>query len=190
MAHIYDLRGTHGSGKSHVVHELLRRHDSTYLEILHESNHVGHYCAGLALAVVGKYDRVCGGCDGIKTQEEVCGRVISFSQRYQRVLLEGILVGHTYTRYANLASNLQAEGHTYTFMFLDTPLRNCIARVVARRRARGNLKPLDPANIMKDHHTIHYKLYARFKANGYRVVRVPWQESVSAVEHVITQGAI
>jgi len=172
---VYDLRGTHGSGKSHVVHTLIKRYGQA--PILADGVIIGHYVPPLGLAVVGPYTKVCGGCDAVRTQDEVCHRVRAFSLLYPKVLLEGALVGHTFSRYAALADEIG----DYTFMFLDTPLEECVRRVKARREAKGNTKPLDPKNIVRDHHTTQTKVRAKFTDAGYRVVGIPWEKSVEAV---------
>ncbi len=182
---VFDLRGTHGSGKSYVVHTLLRRYGNRPL--LGQENGkgrpevLGHYMPRLGLAAVGPYTKVCGGCDAVRTQDEVCGRVRSFSQEYGKVILEGILVAHTYSRYLALAREMR----DYTFLFLDTPLEVCIERVKARRLERGNAKPLDPRNVIRDHERVHNVLPGLFREAGLRVVVLPWRDAVAKALEVI-----
>jgi hypothetical protein len=185
---VFDLRGTHGSGKSHLVHTLLRRYGNR--PILGEAASprrevLGHYAHRLGLAVVGPYTKVCGGCDAVRTQDEVCRRVRLFSQEYPRVMLEGILVAHTYSRYLALARELG----DYTFLFLDTPLEVCIARVKARRLDRGNTKPLDPRNVIRDHERVHNVLPGAFREAGLRVVTLDWQNATGQALEVIRNGS-
>ena len=40
------------------------------------------------------------------------------------------------------------------FAFLDTPLSVCLARIAARRLAKGNDKPVDPKNTAVKHANI------------------------------------
>lgn len=198
---VFDLRGTHGSGKSHLVHTLLRRYGNR--PILGEGTRsgytpkrkglpggasreiLGHHAHRLGLAVVGPYTKVCGGCDAVRTQDEVCRRVRLFSQEYPRVMLEGILVAHTYSRYLALARELG----DYTFLFLDTPLGVCIARVKARRLERGNMKPLDPKNVVRDHERVHNVLPGLFRGAGLRVVILDWQDATGQALEVIRNGS-
>lgn len=175
-AHVYDLRGTHGSGKSYTVHTLLSKFGNE--QVVREGKVIGHRLPKLQAVVLGPYTKVCGGCDAIRTQDEVCNLVRTFRRwaGVRRVILEGSLVGHTYSRYAALADELGRD--QYTFLFLDTPLDECIRRVEARRAAKGNTKPLDPKNIRKDHHTTQTKLREKFSEAGYDVQGVHWQAPV------------
>ena len=148
---IIDIRGTNGSGKSHIVHEILRRHPVTggfVVEANGDTADVLHV-EPLNLFILGDYDKVCGGCDGIPTQDLIEACVREFADK-GTVLLEGLLVGHTFERWNRLAMDLQPI--PYKFLFLDTPEQVCIDRVKARRLARGNDKPYDPKNLTKDWH--------------------------------------
>lgn len=180
---IFDVRSTHGGGKSFIMHELLRLYGNE--DIVEDNQKIGHYCRGLDLAIVGRYDRVCGGCDGIKTQEEIERRLRLFLTRYHHVALEGILVAHTFSRYDRLARQLTSEGFSYNFLFLDTPLTNCIARVKARRLERGNTKELNPGNIIRDHERILHVLPGKFRASGHNVFMIHWLDSVNSAIQVI-----
>lgn len=171
---IFDVRGTHGSGKSYLVHTLLGKYGNK--EIIEDGKVIGHYAKDLELVFVGSYNKVCGGCDGISKADRIVELVRYFSDTYKNVLLEGSLVGHTYTRYANLAGELG----NYHFIFLTTPLRNCIARVVARRRARGNTKPFNPKAVIHDHRQTQTNVRKKFEENGYSVRTVNWLDPINS----------
>lgn len=158
---ILDIRGTHGSGKSWLVHKLLKSIPSQDYK---ENGITIGYQSG-PIAVVGKYDRVCGGCDGIKTADEVVRRVKLFNRKGINVVLEGILVAHTFKRYAELANELG----DYHFLFLDTPEDVCIQRVIDRRRKAGNTKPFNPANLKKDYEQIWVRTKAKCEEAGLNV---------------------
>ncbi len=178
---VFDLRGTHGSGKSYVAHKLLKVYGSKPCHYKGTTKTAYTLVAGLkpTLAILGDYSKVCGGCDGIKTQDEICNLVRELNVVYDNVLLEGALVGHTYTRYAQLATEIGRA--SYTFMFLDTPLEICIERVKARRLAKGNAKILDPKNIIRDHDTTQCRLPVKFREAGYTVAPIPFQDAPEAV---------
>jgi hypothetical protein len=145
---------------------------------------IGYHLQTLECAVIGPYNKVCGGCDAVKTQEEICQRVRLFNSTYGKVILEGSLVGHTFQRYSDLAHELG----DYTFMFLNTPLKRCIQRVEDRRAARGNTKPFDPKNVIKDWHCTQNKLPQKFEEAGHQVVIVQWERSVEVVTELIKGG--
>jgi len=176
---VFDIRGTHGSGKSWIMHELLRRYPHKPI-VDKVGQHLGYHLQGLLdVALLGRYTNKCGGCDGIKSADEVVSRVRAFAGKYRHVLLEGILVSHTYKRYARLADEMARYG--YTFMFLDTPLQVCITRVLARRVERGNQKPFDPRNVTKDWHNVWELVRGSCVADGRRVVVLYWGNPMPVV---------
>ena len=179
---IFDIRGTHGSGKSHLVHTLLKKHKSR--DIVEKGVRIGHYIPDIDCGIVGRYDRTCGGCDGIKTADEVVRRVRMLKLKCKRVVLEGILVSHTFKRYADLAQDLG----DYNFLFLDPPLKVCIDRVVARRKERGNDKPFDPKNVKKDHERIWERLRLQVKEAGLNVYELPYQRAYAAFSTILMEG--
>jgi hypothetical protein len=165
---IIDIRGTHGSGKSWIVHKLLYGLGLAPTPIVENGYHIDYQT--IIGAVVGKYETACGGCDGVPTADEVVRRVRLFSSKYRAVILEGILVAHTYGRYNALAEEMEAAGIPYHFCFMNTPLKTCVARVLARRRVRGDARPFNPDNLIKDWHQIWIKTRTKLVAAGRRVV--------------------
>lgn len=162
---IINPRGTHGSGKSYIAHWLISQGDEPIME---NGAKIGHYIPRYELGIVGTYKTACGGCDGVKSADEVCRRVVKFNKEYKNVLFEGILVSHTYGRYSKLAEELGINN--FVFAFLDTPLDLCIERVKARRVTKGNNKPLNPANIIKDWHNVWEGVREKCLQSGKRVV--------------------
>lgn len=172
---IIDIRGTHGSGKSTLVRLLLRKYGGG-VPILDDytGEHLGYSLPEINCGVIAKYTQYGGGCDGVKNADEIVRRVRLFAKQFSRVVLEGILVSHTYTRYANLAAEF-APGE-YRFLFLNTPLEKCIERVERRRLAKGNTKPLNPKNIKKDYRVVWENLRRRAIAAGLNVQEVNWKQ--------------
>ncbi len=178
---VLDVRGTHGSGKSWVMHQLLKRYRHT--PILEGSQHLGYHLLQRGAALLGKYATDCGGCDGIESADEVCRRVRLFAGQYRVVLLEGILVSHTFKRYSELAKELG----DYRFLFLNTPLNECIGRVEERRLKKGNLKPLNPNNVIKDYASVFTRVRTEATAAGHYVRVVDWQDPLPAVLEELCQ---
>lgn len=176
---IMDVRGTHGSGKSWVMKQLLA--ENTNGSIIRDGKHVGYHLPDLDAAIVGRYDTDCGGCDGIKTADEVVRRVRDFSSVYRHTLLEGILVAHTFSRYSALANELP----NYRFFFLNTPLENCIARVRARRRRAGNVKELDPGNVVRDWHRIWGRLRLQCAEAGHSVTILDYRDPLAPIKEIL-----
>lgn len=151
---ILDIRGTHGSGKSWIPHSLLKQYQHRVIEV--EGKMEGYLINDLDCMIIGKYSTTCGGCDGVGSAEEVVRRVRKYSSAHRNVLLEGILVAHTFSRYSGLAEELVEK--RYRFLFLDTPLPTCIARVRARRIRSGNAKEFNPRNVINDWNNIWRKV--------------------------------
>ena len=138
---IINIRGTNGSGKTWTVRQLINAYAATpimcgkYIE--------GYQCGGAR--VVGRYDRPSGGCDAIKTQDEVCNLVRSYSA-HGPVIFEGLLVSGIFDRYRKLSS----EYIDYRWVFLNTPLDICLGNISARRMQVGKSKEFDPVNVISE----------------------------------------
>jgi thymidylate kinase len=169
---IINIRGTSGSGKSTVVFNLMRHYKELgelYVviqgpdgfeqvsDLSHEGAagqigyQIGKWNSNLhpykvPLRIVGKYLTPCGGCDGIKTQDEVTSRVRRWHQQDYHVLFEGLLISTIVGRWADLAESLSLERERMMFVFLNTPEEMCVERVKSRRLAKGNNKTLDETN--------------------------------------------
>lgn len=173
---IIDIRGTHGSGKSTVVHSILGEH--LHVPIEDSQGHVGYFVSSLNLSILGKYATDCGGCDGIKTADEVCRRVrMLHDEGKTNVMLEGILVSHTFQRYHDLANELG----DYRFFFLNTPLKTCIARVKGRRLRKGNTKPFNPKNLIHDWHQIWERTQDKMREAGHNVQILDWKNPMPQI---------
>ncbi len=180
---ILDIRSTHGGGKSYIPHYILKTYPHT--KITDDSGVLlGYHVPEFDLAIVGKYTTNCGGCDEVGSADEVVRRVRLFHSQYINVLLEGILVAHTFQRYADLARELG----NYKFFFLDTPLDLCIERVKARRLAKGNTKILNPANITKDWNNIWNKVREKVAAAGLDYQIVNHMKSTEQIIEVLKQS--
>lgn len=163
---VLDVRGTHGSGKSTIPLKLLELYDSREwvgepLTFEGKMQVLGYYIPKLNLTIIGRYETACGGCDGVPTQSEIKARVEE-AAKTGHVLLEGILVAHTYGPWEEFS---RPWGANWKFLFLDTPLITCVDRV-NERRARSGKEPLaDPKNIVRDHGRI-WALKGKFEMAG------------------------
>ncbi len=178
---IVDIRGTHGSGKSFVVHEIIRTNKTEDVIENDPKKPIGYFLPEINGGIIGRYDRTCGGCDGISPVAEICRRIRWFDERCDVVFLEGILVAHTFQRYSDMAKEI----NDWNFCFLNTPLKKCIARVKTRRRKAGNLKPLDPKNIIKDHRCIWERRRIQFQEAGHSVIILPWQDPLKPIKELV-----
>ena len=179
---VIDIRGTHGSGKSWLMHQLISYGADEVTgtcHYTHKDKVLGYVLPDWDAFILGKYSNVCGGCDQIGSADEVVRRIREFSEQYTHIILEGILVAHTYQRYADLAVEMQDYG--YIFCFLDTPLETCIERVKQRRANAGNDKPLNPANIIKDYRNIWTTVRHKVYAAGLNAIDVPHTDPLGPI---------
>lgn len=138
---VINIRGTGGSGKSHLVMKFMKKFGAHPLEGA-DGRVVAYrvsYKPGEPVYVIGRYKTVMGddgirtvtgGCDGIKTQDEI-GIRVRLAARRGHVIFEGFLVSGIYSRYHALSQDL--GGMVWAYM--DTPIEKSIARI--RRRNRG-----------------------------------------------------
>lgn len=183
MFKVLDIRGTHGSGKSFIPLRLLEklRYQPVIMEPLTYSGKedvVAYYIPDHKLYILGRYETACGGCDGIKTQAEIKARAEYFRLK-GNVLLEGILVAHTFGPWSEFA-----RGKPWKFLFLDTPLDVCITRVNMRRAKAGKNPLADPRNIVRDHARIN-SLQKKFEQAGHYSKYIDYKTAVSDVLEVL-----
>jgi hypothetical protein len=133
---IINLRGTHGSGKSTVVLELLKKYKG---ERLGEGNKRPEgYAVQLPgvkkpLYVVGAYETQCGGADTIQPYATIWPRVEAYA-KLGHVIFEGALVSCSV---GSLGERMIARKKDCVVGYLDTPVEECLRRIEARRAAKG-----------------------------------------------------
>jgi hypothetical protein len=150
---IINVRGTHGSGKSTIVHSLLHKYGAQTMG--RPGKRPEGYkvvIPGLrrALYVVGPYETACGGCDAIQPYELIWPRVEAYARK-GHVLFEGALVSSSV---GNIGRAMAARKKHCVVGFLDTPLAVCISRIEKRRAARGDDRPLNPKNTTVKHQAV------------------------------------
>lgn len=150
---VVDVRGCSGSGKSHLVRQLLALRPGG--PVTERGRPIGRFIPELNLAVAGLYRPgvQTAGCDEVKDIEEVTRRLRVLGDAFDNLLFEGLLVSHSYKRFRELAEEFERRpGRRYVFAFLDTPLNLCVRRVRRRReKARGfRFRPFDPKWLLGD----------------------------------------
>jgi len=144
---IFNIRGTSGSGKSHIIHSILKDHDhEEFWEVPDnpKTRVIGYSVPSLVTNVLGRYETVCGGCDQIGSQDEVCGKVNRL--KHPNLIFEGLLVSHSFKRYHLLTKKVGP----IVFCFLNTSPEQCIKRVYERRTAKGKSGTFNEGQIHKD----------------------------------------
>lgn len=130
---IVNLRGTSGSGKSTITRALMKSYASkTRVFVKGRDRPLGYilnHPGRRPLAVIGHYETDCGGCDTIKTIDEVYDIVRQCYQNGMDVFFEGLLLAAEYRR----SEALHQDGLPLRVVALDTPLDVCVASVNQRR---------------------------------------------------------
>lgn len=183
----YQLRGTNGSGKTHVARYLLE--ESKAKPILHLGKKVRAYQGrldGNPLFILGSYETACGGCDTISSVQEVADLLrllmtnnddadcFEVSKEHGIVFFEGLMISHMLGTVGAMQEKLGKDKNVLAF--LDTPLDKCIEHVTTRRMKRGDHRPFDPKNVIKDHPRVHQSK-DNARKQGFMTVDIPWQDA-------------
>jgi hypothetical protein len=150
---VINIRGTNGSGKTTLAKSLLESFPNRPIKpkVNPKDKILGYRIKtpGVPTFLVGPYRITTGGCDaihpvcpeGVRPFDYICQLVAEFS-KYGNVVFEGAIVATVTGRWVNLAKEL--PNTQWIFGFMDTPFDKCLKRVVKRRIARGDDRPLDP----------------------------------------------
>ena len=163
---IINIRGTSGTGKSTLVTRLMEQHkvvDTLEEYVLGKRDKIGPrtkmktvgYTLDNGIHIVGRYETKCGGCDTIKTQDQVFNLVTTANHHFKHVIFEGLLTCNSYGRWKDLANETP-----FFFLFLDTSIETCLDAVVERRIQRGKT----PEEAKPDERTI-YNLTRMYDTN-------------------------
>lgn len=153
---IINVRGTSGSGKSELVRRIMALHPERKPHFVEGRKQPLFYECNSGtrlepLFVLGHYETPCGGCDTISKDQfdTVFGLVRELSER-GHVLFEGLLVSAERKRSQDLFSN----NSTGVIIQLTTSLEDCIAGIQARRKERGDERPINPKNTEDKHREV------------------------------------
>lgn len=143
---ILNVRGTSGSGKTHLGRQLVNHFQSRV--ITDGEGHIFGYELPNNLWVLGRYDDSIkgGGIDNItgrlfkryqasggegNSMDAVEAQVRKWDSTGRHVFFEGLIVTSVWGRWVNMAQELDVN-----FLFLDTPLQVCFERVLERSGGR------------------------------------------------------
>jgi len=118
---------------------------------------------GKALVVVGHYESPCGGCDTIKTYEEVFAAVRDGHKLGHDVLFEGLLLSTDKNHITKLAKE---HPNDHLIIGLDVPVDECLRSVNERRRAKKpDADDVNPKGTTSKHGT-NKRAMAQFISDG------------------------
>lgn len=180
---IVNLRGTSGAGKSTIVRAVMKRYscEANYVDGRRRPLfYVGHRPEEHRLLVPGHYETACGGCDTIRTPDEVYELVRwGALEQGMDVLFEGIMVQDEIRRCAEVS-----QLHPTLVIGLDVPIEECLASVQRRRDARGDARPLNPKNTVARATSLE-RTYHRLVGLGVKVERHGREAALSRVLEVL-----
>ena len=135
MTKVFSIRGSNGAGKTWVARRIMDRAEPDFKKKMTLDNGVliNIY---KDFVILGSYDRVCGGCDTIKTPQMVWDAVVECAA-YTNVIYEGVIVGNVYEPTMILNARLKEVGGEIVPICLSTPFEQCVANVNARRAVEG-----------------------------------------------------
>lgn len=145
---IISLRGTHGSGKTTAVQELITKGNGEpimgRLKKKPEAYKLTFADIPDPVYVLGPYTLTCGGCDAVQPYDIILDLIRDYS-KLGHVVFEGALVSSSFGRIGTL---IEQRGKEAVFAFLTTPAEECLRRIVQRRLDRGDERPLNPNNTL------------------------------------------
>jgi hypothetical protein len=127
----------------------------------------------------------CGGCDTVKSQDEICERILKAVNRGWNVLFEGLICSHISKRYAELYHNLRDRGIRVRFIYLSTPLEKCRSNINLRRAKQGK-SPKVAKNTEKDYTSTHNSRN-NMAGMGVRENHMPLLSSKKAYRYILHQ---
>lgn len=190
---IISIRGTHGSGKSWVAREVMKRHGDP-VETIYQSGSkkVAGYLFGSQkphLFVAGGYKEgvSTGGCDTMKDIRYVEQLVLDQANAGHNVLYEGIRVGGGHSKWIDLAwANKQ---HKFLYVMLNTSLTQCWENI-RNRRALAGLPPADEKKVgvgVEDMYRRSRRQVDHFRHAGFQVDLLSSEEAVIRIINLLEQ---
>lgn len=153
---LLNLRASNGGGKSTIVRRLIEtavKKQPIYGLLgprIPEGYELRVQGVKKPVYVLGGYDLPTGGCDLVQPYDLVLDLLRKYAAK-GHVVFEGVLISSSYGRVGAL---MEEWGQEAVMAFLDTPLETCIRNVEVRRKARGDERPFNPANLTSKYNSI------------------------------------
>lgn len=184
---VINIRGTNGSGKSTTVRSIMERLGG-FLEV--KQGRVTCYeNIAQKIVVLGAYRTATGGCDTVKTQDEVCEAVRAYASQGWHVIFEGVVISTLHSRYSKLAEDLCQEHGTLTvFAYMDTDVERCLQNVKARRVAAGRPSEGFNEQMVRDKYTTIDRTAGKMQRDGHRVMMLKFGVSHEQIIGMLKAG--
>jgi len=129
---IINIRGTNGSGKTHLIKKLIDLHEADYIYPKGDLAMIKAeaICLDKKLYIIGDYPEFAphGGCDGIKTTAEVVNLVMKYSEK-GHVIFEGVIVSTVFSSWFEVDMTLDIP---WLWFSLNTPIETCFDNIQLR----------------------------------------------------------
>lgn len=188
---VLNIRGTSGSGKSTLARELMKGYRRMKPVTVEGRKQPLYYLLSehperpFPLVVLGHYNTACGGCDTITDQDRIYQLAQQHLDNGCDVLMEGLLISAEFNR----AESLNRTRGCLFVLQIDIPLEQCIASVEARRRERGDERPLNPKNTTSKYKGVK-KTCERLAAAGVPVVTGPRELIKETAERLLSAEGV
>lgn len=186
---IYNVRGTNGSGKTTIARAVIAAAKARPVAWRTKAKPEAYAgtLAGRSVAVLGSYETACGGMDTVTDIREAAEIIVRYAKnkKYDIVFYEGLFISHMI---GTVGKAVKPFGDRVTLAFLDTPLETCIERVVQRRREKGNDRPFDPKNVVKDFGAVR-NCRQNCIDQGFHVVDLDHHDAIKKVLSTLKRGA-
>lgn len=173
---VISIRGSNGAGKTWVARKVMDRAEGDFKKKLKLGNGV-LINVYKSFVILGSYDRVCGGCDTVKTPGLVWDAVVECAE-FTNVIYEGVIVGNVYEPTIILNERLKAIGAKLIPISLNTPFDQCVANVNARRAVEGK-PPIEKTDNILTNDKKNISSARKLHAAGFEP---HWVSSEEAVE--------
>ncbi|GAG17629.1 unnamed protein product, partial [marine sediment metagenome] len=184
---IINIRGTSGSGKSTLARKIMEQYIGGRARITRPDRKqpFGYILCrgpengfGDPFVVIGHYESPCGGCDTIKTYDEVFKAIRDAHNAGYDVMFEGLLLSTDKNHMAKLAQEYK-NGHL--IIGLDVPVEECLRCVNERRQAKKpDAEPVNPKGTISKHGT-NQRIMTYFIQAG---LNAEWHDRESAFTRI------
>lgn len=192
---IFNLRGTNGSGKSTVAHNLLKTTKAEPLEFWPKARKpkpkaYGGTYKGVPIAILGSYETVCGGMDTITDINDARDLIVQYGQdeRFPIVFYEGLFISHCL---GTVAKGIDEAGlrDRLHMAYLDTPLAVSLERVHKRRAERGITSPFKEQNVIDDFQRVNEWNFAKARREGWNAYYIDHTNAIKEVDKILSKAA-
>jgi hypothetical protein len=137
---VINIRGSHGSGKSHLVRAFMAKcgakpiYSPAPFDLLEIGGPIEAYHCRYKdhnVYIIGPYIKDTGGCDTVKSLDDIDALVKRYHKK-GHVIFEGAIITTIYNHFKRLSDDVGGM----IWANLNTPLQTCIKRVTTRNKGR------------------------------------------------------